>query len=250
MKQFKRSFSKLLYKGHRHIGFAISLVLIMLSITGIALNHTTELKLDQHFIKSPSLLNWYGIQASSNTKSFAINNHWLTQLEQTIYLNKQPIFSSDKPLIGAIINTDFIVAAFSNQLMLLTLEGDLIEIINRPTLERIGTQGNSIFIQSQQQLYKSSDQLLSWQKIEQTTINWSSAKALPTAMKNVLQQQSREQILDYERLILDIHSGRFFGQYGVYFIDFSGILLIFLSISGMWFWLRTFISPKRKASKR
>jgi len=56
---------------------------------------------------------------------------------------------------------------------------------------------------------------------------------LPSAITDELKQRSRETILDYERLILDIHSGRF-GECGRSLPD---ILLIFLAITGMWFWL-------------
>ncbi len=238
MKQLKRSFSKLLYKGHRHIGFAVSLITIMLSITGIALNHTSELKLDQHFIKSPVILDWYGIASSTHTKSFPLQKHWLTQLEQNIYLDNKAIFTSTEPLIGAIITADFIVAAFRHRLVLLTIEGDLIESIAKPGLEKIGHQNALIFIQAQQRIYSSKDQLLSWQESKFQPQHWSSKSPLPTAISEELKQDSREQILDLERVILDIHSGRFFGQYGVYLIDLSGVLLIFLAISGIWFWLR------------
>jgi hypothetical protein len=246
MTLFKRSFSKLLYKGHRHIGFAISLILILLSITGVALNHTSELKLDQRFIKSPLILDWYGISPATELKSFAIKQHWITQLEQAIYFNNKAIFTSAEPLIGAIMTGDFIVAAFNHHLVLLTLEGDVIESIPKPLLKKIGNQNGIIFIQQQQHIYSSKDQLLSWQKDSQPPQKWSTESRLPKAMSQALKQSSREQILDVERLILDIHSGRFFGQYGVYFIDLSGVLLIFLSLSGIWFWLRSYIKRSHK----
>ena len=248
MKQLKRSFSKLLYKGHRHIGFAVSLITIMLSITGIALNHTSELKLDQHFIKSPLILDWYGIDNPTNEKSFALKEHWLTQLEQNIYLDNKAIFTSEEPLIGAIINADFIVAAFSNRLVLLTIEGDLIESIAKPDLEKIGTHNALIFIQTQQHVYSSKDQLLSWQESNIQPQYWSNKSPLPTAISEELKQDSRGQVLDFERVILDIHSGRFFGQYGVYLIDLSGVLLVFLAISGVWFWLRGYVKRRLKNS--
>ncbi len=52
---------------------------------------------------------------------------------------------------------------------------------------------------------------------------------LPSAITDELKQRSRETILDYERLILDLHSGRFFWNVGSlpdrfisYFINLSG----------------------------
>jgi len=249
MSHFSRAFSKLLYKGHRHIGFAISLVLILLSLTGIALNHTSELQLDQRYIKSPFILDWYGIASSKNPKSYAIQTHWLSQLEGTLYLNNKAILKAKEPLIGAISMTDFIVAAFPNTLLLLTPEGELIESISKANIEKIALQKNLIFIQNQQQIYFSSDQLLSWQKTEQPPDAWALPSLLPSAMTEELKQKSRERILDYERLTLDIHSGRFFGAWGVYLMDVSAILLIFLAITGVWFWLRHSIKRINKKNR-
>lgn len=249
MSHFNRAFSKLLYKGHRHIGFSVSLVLILLSLTGIALNHTNELQLDQRFIKSPFILDWYGITRSKNPKSYAIQSHWLSQLEDTLYLDHKAILETKEPLIGAVSMTNFTVAAFPNTLLLLTPKGELIESISKANIEKIALQKQLIFIRSQQQVYSSNDQLLSWQKTEQQPVAWSEKSPLPRMMAEELKQKSRERILDYERLILDIHSGRFFGTWGVYLMDVSAILLIFLAITGMWFWLRHSIKRINKRNR-
>jgi len=42
--------------------------------------------------------------------------------------------------------------------------------------------------------------------------------------------------ISLERFLLDAHSGRFFGKYGVYVIDIAALLLLILSITGIWLW--------------
>jgi uncharacterized iron-regulated membrane protein len=39
-------------------------------------------------------------------------------------------------------------------------------------------------------------------------------------------------------VILDLHSGRFFGQFGVLFIDLIGLLVCILSITGLMAWMK------------
>jgi len=39
-------------------------------------------------------------------------------------------------------------------------------------------------------------------------------------------------------VILDLHSGRFFGQLGPWVFDAAAVLLILLSLSGTWIWLK------------
>ena len=42
-----------------------------------------------------------------------------------------------------------------------------------------------------------------------------------------------------ERFVLDLHNGRILGALGVWVLDFIGLLLIALSFSGLWVWLRS-----------
>ena len=55
---------------------------------------------------------------------------------------------------------------------------------------------------------------------------------------NFAQKQYRSRFLNWERVILDAHSGRLFGNIGVIFMDIVAIMLILLSISGIYIWLR------------
>jgi hypothetical protein len=43
--------------------------------------------------------------------------------------------------------------------------------------------------------------------------------------------------ISLETLILDLHSGRFFGNAGVLFVDIVGLLMCILAITGLWAWI-------------
>ncbi|MDP3677938.1 MAG: hypothetical protein Q8R23_02450, partial [Methylotenera sp.] len=45
--------------------------------------------------------------------------------------------------------------------------------------------------------------------------------------------------LPLERIVLDLHSGRIFGRYGPLLMDVAALVLIVLSFSGVWIYLRT-----------
>ena len=55
--------------------------------------------------------------------------------------------------------------------------------------------------------------------------------------KDHLKEQEISSSISIETLILDLHSGRFFGSAGVLFIDIVGLLLCILSITGLWAWV-------------
>ena len=61
---------------------------------------------------------------------------------------------------------------------------------------------------------------------------------LPQSIETTIKQNFSRAILPLERVLLDIHSGRFFGKIGVIIVDICGILLIFLVLSGCSFWLK------------
>jgi len=51
--------------------------------------------------------------------------------------------------------------------------------------------------------------------------------------------------ISLEQIILDFHSGAIFKKEGKIFFDLVSLLLIFLSVSGIWIWL-----IKRKKGKK
>ena len=78
-----------------------------------------------------------------------------------------------------------------------------------------------------------------WQKVAFVVEpNW----VKPTQVSEKLKEQAvlayRAQFLTLERIILDAHSGRILGLFGVLFMDAVAVLLILLSISGVYIWVR------------
>lgn len=239
MKHARRSPWALLYKFHRYTGLIVAIVILILAVTGVVLNHTDDLELDKQFIKSAAILDWYGIEGPNPEYSYSISKQWITQIDHQIYFNTKPVLNIREQLIGVAMNDSFIIAAFPNALVMLSTQGEIIEQIKKSPIQKIASgQNGRIYIKSRDQVYFSDDELLTWETTDQQGLNWATPTTLPTRLKQEIKQETLHHVLPYERVLLDIHSGRFFGRYGVYFIDFSGLLMIFLTISGCWIWLR------------
>ena len=243
---------RFLYKLHRYIGLSSAIVLLMLAVTGIALNHTDELKLDSQMIQSKAILDWYAIKPPENIKSFATKNHWITQINQQLYFDHSVLLKNENSLLGAIETDDFIVAALSNSLLLLSLQGELIEQTPLNAVEKMGlTNQQHVVIKSSKDIRISDDGLLSWHPYNNEQVLWSKITQAPEVITQDLKTNFRSSILPLERVILDIHSGRFFGTVGVIIVDISGIFLIILALSGCAIWikhkLRAFHKSRLKA---
>jgi hypothetical protein len=79
---------------------------------------------------------------------------------------------------------------------------------------------------------------LAWENHEEMAAEFSSAQPLPEQLENILLKLYRGKGLSFERMLLDLHSGRFFGGFGIYFIDLAALCLISLALNGAWMWLK------------
>ncbi len=239
MKNNKNQLWRFLYKLHRYIGLASAIVLIMLAVTGIALNHTEELKLDSNMVQSPTLLDWYGIKPPDKLTAFATKNHWLSQINQQLYFDESPLLKTQSLIVGAIETDEFIVVALNNTLILLSLDGEIIEQNPYKDVQHIGLNDQlSITLQSNNFTRYSDDGLLSWKTQNDKNIIWSTPGPTPESLRKNIQNKFRSTILPMERLLLDLHSGRIFGAIGVFIVDLCGVFLIILALSGTAIWLK------------
>jgi hypothetical protein len=239
MKKNKHLIWRLIYKLHRYIGLLSAIVLIMLAITGIALNHTEDLKLDSQMIQSKIILDWYGINSPDNQLSYSTEHHWLTQINQQLYFDHKLLLENTDTLLGVVETNDFVITALSHSLLLLSLEGELIEQSPFNEIEKIGLdQQQRIVIKSSETTVYSDDGLLSWHPHNNLPVKWSETSAAPESIVQNIKNNFRSSILPLERVLLDIHSGRFFGSAGVIIVDISGIMLLILALSGCAIWLK------------
>lgn len=250
MKKNNHQVWRFLYKLHCYIGISSAIVLIMLSITGIALNHTEDLELDSQMIATPSLLDWYGINSPDELLSFSTHNHWITQVDQQVFFDHTALIKSEEKLLGAIETEEFIITALSDSILLLSLQGELIEQNSYKKIQQLGIDSkNNIIIKSKSGVMFSADGLLTWNTYDNKTdqaVTWSKTAPLPSSLSQAIKNTFRSSILPLERVLLDLHSGRFFGMIGVIIVDISGVFLIILSLSGCAIWVKHRLRKSRK----
>jgi len=228
---------------HKYIGIVSVVVIIMLVITGILLNHTQSLSLDQQNTSNKALNNWYGIKIPQAKKGFKNKNTWFSVVSQTLYINQNKVNHVKLESLKAVEKLPFgWLVVGKHKLVLLTDQAELIDII------KLDIEVVSTYSQRQNLILKLKDGVfyqLATPYENLTKIEYSAEdketlllSELPTKIKNEINQHLNQGGLTLERVILDIHSGRFFGKFGVYIIDFFSLLFLILSLTGFLIYLK------------
>lgn len=231
-------------KWHKKTGITAVFFLILLSISGALLNHTTELDLQNRFVTNKMLLGWYNIHPKNDVKSFTARRHWITQINDRLYFDQSEITRSSGSLVGMVSNDKRFVVALDADLLVLTNNGEIIEKLSNidglpERLRAIGlSEQEAVIIDTANGKYNVDLDNIEWQQQDPESVHWSMPRELPKDLYEQILQLYRGKGLSLEKLILDIHSGRILGTTGKVLIDFMTILFLFLSISGIWMWYK------------
>jgi hypothetical protein len=235
---------KSLYVWHRYVGLTAALFVILLASSGIALNHTEDLALDHRHVQSRWLLDWYGIQAPDSALSATTTHGSLTLLGTKLYFNAQPLDGEFRTFYSVVAKDGLLVAAVDHDLLLLTAQGEYVERLSKDDgapgeIENLGldTQGQLIAA-TETGLYRADAQLLDWQPWMgmPESIAWNTPQPLTGTALARLQVDFLGRILPWERVLLDLHSGRLFGTPGPWLMDAAAMLMLFLAGSGVAIW--------------
>lgn len=233
-----------LYIWHRYIGIGTALFVIVLTITGLLLNHTDELDLDSSYIQSDVLLDWYGIDSAGELTSYTAGPVSVTAVNDQVFWGTEPLSGISAPLTGLLVHGDLVIIAAGGALSLYSIDGELIEklehVAGMPTgILAIGTTAQALLaVKTAQGIYLADDDMLEWSRADNPEVVWSENTPLPAGLKELLQAAYRGTGLPVERVMLDLHSGRILGRAGIYLVDAAALLFLLLAMSGIWLWAR------------
>jgi hypothetical protein len=234
------------YVWHRYMGVSAALFAVIIAVTGVLLNHTEDFQFDSRHVTNDWLLDWYGIQAPDTLLSFAAHEQHVTLMGERLYLNRKAIDGEFRGLVGAVYLDGLFVAAVSDSILLLTGRGDIVERLRGEDGVPAGILGIGVdkdgwlVTKNSMGYYQADKDFLRWQpwEADPQSVQWARPTALDARLAQSLRQHYRGEVLPVERLILDLHSGRFFGSAGLWLFDIAALLLILLSLTGTFIWLK------------
>lgn len=233
-----------IHKWHKRIGIVTALFVLFLALTGLLLNHTSDMNLSGEYVSSNWLLNWYDIEADQEVKSFAVEGHFVSQLGERLYFNTTEIGNDIVFLVGAVVSGQYYVIAHDQSLILLNTKGEVVEILSGVDgvpagMKKIGLgDSGELVLDAAHGYYKVKIDSLHWHEEDEANAVWSEAVSLSDSLYEQIAEQYRGRGLPLERVIQDVHSGRILGLWGVYFMDAVSILFCILALSGIYMWYR------------
>jgi hypothetical protein len=236
---------------HRKLGIIAAFFIIFLSITGVALNHTTTLSLAHKPIRSDWLLDHYGIAPPEDIRfyqqgSLQVTNHLVWFDNKLLLDSSVDIISAGAMSISMSSDTtvEVIVIASQTHLYIYNNQGEMLDQLGAESgipkgIEALSIDKGIIIVKTPLGYYQSDSDLFDWQVIQPLIEPlWITTESVSLQTKQQTEMAYRSQFLTLERIILDAHSGRIFGLIGVLFMDAVAILLILLSLSGVYIWVR------------
>ena len=194
---------------HYSVGLASALFVILLALTGLVLNHNDTWPLLQQPLPLKLAQSIYGLTP--------INHGKAEECPNAISVARIS-FADDR--------RQFQIC--SNGIEWLTAEGDLIERMTQTlglpgTLYAYADCQNSLCINTSKGFFRFNE--THWQAITAPQyLDWQHLSDAPLTS------------LTWERLVLDIHAGRFLGSFKGLLVDIIALAMIFLAVSGCYSW--------------
>lgn len=230
-------------RSHRVLGVGSLLFLILITVSGLLLNHADTLGLSRH-AAGPMLLRIYGIEVPPVDSAFEAGTIMFATSSGTLFANDQTLAIGAQNLSGVIKIDGGLLVATSNEFLLTTDDARLVERFapeSSAPITRLGTDGQRILVSMRNEIF------------EFDSVRMSVSPAVISGLDNIVwsesvipsEQQAKRigvaglaQSMNWERVLIDFHSGRILPTVGRYIADIAALCLLYLCISGLVLWTR------------
>jgi hypothetical protein len=234
-----RALRSLLRTAHRWLGLSLAFFVLFLSVTGLALNHGETWQLDKKTI--PSWLASLYIETPDLT-GFKVTEGLVYQAGHTLYLNEHAVTSCSETLIGAAEISGLIITACEGELLAFLGSGQLVERLGAAhgvpsPITRLAMnphmEGAFVFVGNDEGWYR-----YNMEELSSESILVSDESMMQASPAEIPANLALGGAITWERLILDLHAGRWPGFSSTWFLDAVAGLLIVLALSGIGIYFR------------
>lgn len=199
----KRQTYALFRRWHRRAGIASALFVILLATTGLLLLASGPLGLDQKQWGGAFIAKIYNQTPKSEPTGIALgDDQWVVLVDDLLYIGGADPVTLTPPLRLAAKDQRYILVANDDETIIAMADGRLVE------------------------------------RLQGVNFTGQSPAPIPDNIRASILKRYRGQGMPVSRILLDIHTGRFFGKIGTWLMATASILFLMLSLSGLYMWLK------------
>ncbi len=192
---------------HRLLGITLVFFILILSITGTLLQHAEDFNIRNNYAPSSVAKNFYNIKPCK-IYSYEYDNKWISVCNSDLYFNEKKIASGINNVNSVYLDKGKYHIHYDNHVIIINSDSAIEEMGHTSPNENIDK--NVIL------------------KLDSISEN----------QKQIIESKSLSKTITYERIVVDLHSGRLFGSFGVTLVDLVTIGIILLSFTGAYTWIR------------
>tara|TARA_B100001778_G_scaffold306128_1_gene285229 strand:+ start:65 stop:664 length:600 start_codon:yes stop_codon:yes gene_type:complete len=194
----------MLIKIHRFLGISLVFFILVLSVTGTLIQHAEIFNIRNNYAPSSIAKNFYDIQPCK-IYSYQFNKKWISICNQDLYFDIKKVASNVEKVTSIFIDNNKYHIHYDNHVIIINPDSSI------SAMDHIEPEDSKITLKE---------------------------GLIPTKQKKIIEDKSISKTITYERIAVDLHSGRLFGSFGVTLIDLVTIGIIILSFTGAYSWIR------------
>lgn len=252
----RRGPGRALLRLHRRVGVALSAIFIAICITGILLNHSDDLDFQSRTVEADWVYDWYGLEPAGELLHYPLPQNSLSSLDGQLFLGEKSLGHFPSPR-GVAVLENLIAVAFPRSILLITHQGQIIETLpdaaipGNDTRQIASPDQRTLIIDTNLGQFRSDEAILDWSANETATaLAPLETSPAPAALETKLIRSFRGEGITWGRVLLDLHTGRFFGSAGKWIADLSGIALILLTLTGVYYTMRYLKKARERSLSR
>lgn len=228
---------------HRVLGVFSVVFLIFIAASGLILNHADDFGMS-HRAAGPWLLRLYGAEAPPVDSAYSAENVLFATSSATLYADGKELAKNTGPLVGAVTIDDAYVVATSQEFLLSSHDLILVERYAPDApgpMQRLGTSGDHIIVAIEDELYAFDPlrmELTAQSDLTMPSILWAQPATPSDEQAEQIGAAALGQAINWERVLLDFHSGRILPTVGRYIADLTALCLLYMCFTGIFMWVR------------
>ena len=247
-----------LRKLHKYLGFAFSLFILHLTITGILLIYPKTFNIEDTYVSNFFILKKYNMDTYREVYGLNDVEDEIVLIKNNIYINSKFIDKFKDDIVNILYQKKKkeIIVLSKNTIGIYFFDNidgeleinDIISLENTKQIKYLGfnLSDDIVFLKNDNEYYNFDDNyLLRLANVKDKNIKWSNISKIDKKLAKYYLNIHQGKGVSLTRILTELHNGKFFGSIFTLILFFSSLSLIFLTLSSFIFATNIFKNKKK-----